>query len=263
MPIRNLTIAVFTWLLASDMADALSIALPTDAEWIKRAERIVIGTLESQGDRAVIRVGKVLKGDAFPDVIETRLRPEGRHASKVLWAGPSGGEKFISSFGYGHFNAHLTYIDEGSPTWKLYHSLENPELLLEIDRFPERIEAAKVIGHLFDALEISSPDVPAAVSSIQLPVYLPWDYQGVIELRCRRHSKKTSRLELLDTDPPYENWAHGFVSRGSGWKNPCGAICRESFPSISTPARPRFRELLSMRAPRHFCGSGCDCRKVG
>lgn len=185
------------WAALLNGANALSLIHWTDAARIEKADRIVIGTVTQDGAKWVVKVEKVLKGDAEPKVIRTKFTP--RHddqrsdsgiSNKVVWV-----EK-DEDYGMNPITG-LFHITEGSPRWRLYHALLDPQPLITDQDFSWNPDTAHVLGYLFDPVKISSKEAPKVAKYLkysELGENLPWGFEGVIELKCS--TKKSSRNRI-------------------------------------------------------------------
>ena len=141
--IRFQTWLLVAWFFVHGSASALSLIPWTDARRIEYADRIVIGSLKTEGDKSIITVEKVLKGSASPVTIVTKRKPVSHHPSssaivqeksgKVLW--------MERDKEYDHHPlTRLSYIQEGSTEWLMYHALIDPAPLVRDRSFADNME---------------------------------------------------------------------------------------------------------------------------
>jgi hypothetical protein len=191
---------VILWAASPSGAKALSLIAWTDADRIEKANRIVIGTLAQDGEMSVVTVEKVLKGEKEPKVIRTKFQP--RHdgwepdtgrSNKVIWVEKNEDHGMNPISG-------LFHIAEGSPRWRLYHALLDPEPLVKDPDFSLSLEAAQMLGYLFDPVIISSKEAPKLAYVHQnysvLREFIPWGFEGVIELKCSIRKGAQDRISV-------------------------------------------------------------------
>lgn len=193
---------VALWAALMGGAEAMSLISWTDADRIEMADRIVIGTVAREGDISVVTVEKVLKGSTEPKTIRTRYQPrdtdrgpDSGSSGKVVWVEKQG------DFGMNPLSG-LFLITEGSPRWRLYHALLDPEPLVKDPDFSSHPEAAQVLGYLFDPVRITSGEAPKVGDYLKrsdLLRYIPWSFGGIIELKCGTKKGATKRISVVST----------------------------------------------------------------
>lgn len=195
---KSIASVVALWTALLSGAEALSLVAWTDADRIERADRIVIGTVAQDGEMSVVTVEKVLKGDTEPKVIRTKFQPrhddwesDSGESDKVVWVERDGDRGMNPLSG-------LFHIAEGSPRWRLYHALLDPEPLVKDPDLSWNFQTAQVLGYLFDPVKISSREAPKVADHLleysALRGNIPWGFEGLIELKCRK--KKGARMRI-------------------------------------------------------------------
>lgn len=190
---------VALWAALPSGAEALSLIAWTDADRIEKANRIVIGTVAQDGDMSVVTVEKVLKGRTEPKVIRTRFQP--RHND---WGADSGSSNKVvwvekdEDYGMNPISG-LFHVTEGSPRWRLYHALLDPEPLINDPDSSWTSETAQLLGYLFDPVKISSKEAPKIGPHLEyseLRRNIPWGFEGVIELNCSTKKGAQNRISV-------------------------------------------------------------------
>lgn len=189
-------LTVFLVLLAGVAASASEGRPPTLPERLADAGQVVIGHLAEERGKPVLRVSEVLKGPELGVIRDGLGHIEGDAVEQdILFVKPP-----VGSYRGNYGSAH--YVARGYATWVLAHMWRDPAAALADESPVNPSDAMLMLGTLFQSGRTSCREHPGLL--VDLPMKLPWDMDGVVEVTARLEvddDHKIARLVVTGDNP--------------------------------------------------------------
>lgn len=195
------------WLLLAAVctaADGMQYQVLGLMENIEAADRIVIGRLELEHGKTVLRVTETLKG-APVEMISggfQHLKGSGVEPDVLMM------ESRMARSMRGYVFHRTSYLPRYSREWNLLQMLKDPSPYLDENRYPPHADRITMLGYLFEGYRIQCKEVPGlfAVWQSRHHITYPWSIKEPLEFKCRVEVDDEPRLTVTGESGGSEWW---------------------------------------------------------